>query len=162
MSTAQNVLLCLLSAVSAVSGTRTQSRVALHAEFRSGRLSQSALFLALINASDRPVWVNRRMLVGLPGASDGRREIWLDVTGPSGAVDFRCKVDALGSRAEDYIVLFPGQSVGREYDLAQCYILDNHRKYSVTAHFQDSSHVPAPAGVDELKEVITAAPVALH
>src|SRR5262249_37360966 len=74
---------------------------AKRAEFKGGQPVEREAVLK--TPSDKPLWVNKRLLLNSRFVPAPYREISLSVTGPAGEeVRFACKIRVAEAKAEDY------------------------------------------------------------
>ena len=115
----------------------------------------------ITNAGNAPVWLNGRMLVNTPHAPVDMRELWFEITDPSGAdIPFMAKVRTGEASEGEYVRLLPGQTHSVQVDLSTYYQMLVPGTYTVTAHYQDSRSVapPFPSGETAFRESIIAVP----
>jgi hypothetical protein len=93
----------------------------------------------LINAGDSDIVINKRMAVNVSGAPKSLREITFNVTGPSGEyIPFTTKINVRRTTAEDLIILSPGETIEKVYNINKLYDIKNVGVYSISAVYQNS------------------------
>lgn len=104
--------------------------------------------IRLRNTADRPLWMNRRMLLNSRHAPAPFRELTLDIRGPGGrAVDFNCKVRAGPPQPKNYALVPARSTIEQRVDLTGCFDLSAAGAYQLVAHYRDGNETPpAPPG----------------
>jgi hypothetical protein len=100
------------------------------------------LRIAVVNESDQVFWVNKRFLSNSGAAPADAREILVEVRSVEGLpVLSDCKTNAGAAGRNDYVLLYPGDFVGRlvEFD---CMQMLRGRRYVVTVRYKDSNRPP--------------------
>jgi hypothetical protein len=96
--------------------------------------------ITLTNRGSESLAVNRRLLVNTPHAPPPYREITFDVLSPSeNPVQFGTKINVGSPGEEDIIVLEPGSSVDRTYELTKDFDFDELGEYTVQATYENQS-----------------------
>lgn len=116
---------------------------------------ETSVNAVLTNNGSSPLWVNKRFLFNTVYAPKPFREIWFDVTSPTGKkLEFICKVKAGSARQEHYVLLPPGENVKAEVKISRCFDMKEKGKYEIKAHYQDgnSEVPPSPSEALHLKE----------
>lgn len=109
---------------------------------RRGELLQTEVTLA--NASNRALWVNKRLALNSEEAARFSREIWLKILGPKQTpVPYHCVSDFALLTAEDYAVLKPHERL-RTLDEMSCYDLSTPGTYVLMARYEDGNQEPPP------------------
>ena len=123
------------------------------------------LTVVLRNTGDRPLWVNKRLLVNSPFVPEPYREVWMAVTGPDGQERrFECKIKVGRPEPKDYVALAPGQELERTVDMAKCHDLKALGAYRASATYADGNKEPpaAPDGAAPLREPVKSGEVELR
>jgi hypothetical protein len=128
-----------------------------------GPIRDARFELTLKNRSNGPLWINTRLALDGP-TPPGLSEVWLEVTGPSGRVEFDCKTNRPFASVKNYAVLQPNETVTRSAELRCFEGLEPGVDYTARAHYQDRNDKvpPAPAGAVHLGEEIVSASVTFH
>jgi len=119
---------------------------------KRGELLQTEVFLA--NASNHPLWVNKRLTLNSDEAAPFSREIWIKILGPKQTpVPYHCVSDVGLLTAEDYAVLKPHDRL-RTIDEMNCFDLSTPGTYALMARYKDGNPEPpkAPDGTTHLWE----------
>jgi hypothetical protein len=127
-----------------------------------GQLLQTEVTLA--NASNHPLWVNKRLTLNTDEAAPYAREVWIKVLGPKQTpVPYHCITDVALPKPDDYVVLKPRDHV-RRTDEMDCFDLSSPGTYVLMAKYKDGNEEPppAPAGATHLFEEFASAMVKLE
>lgn len=150
----------------AMSGTASGASLELRtkkAEVPQG--DPAELTVVLRNTGDRPLWVNKRLLVNSPFVPEPYRDVWMAVTGPDGQERrFECKIRVGRPQAADYVALAPGQELERTVDMAKCHDLKALGAYRASATYGDGNREPPspPDGAAPLREPLRSGQVELR
>jgi hypothetical protein len=97
--------------------------------------------VTLRNQDDQPVLVNRRMLFSTPRNLEREREVTFDIEGPPGYVNTRVvHVHARRPADEHFVLLQPGESVERMYNLAEYNSMHEPGFYVIRASYTNVHH----------------------
>jgi len=107
---------------------------------KRGELLQTEVFLA--NASNHPLWVNKRLALNSDETAPFSREIWIKILGPKQTpVPYHCVSDFNLLTAEDYAVLKPHDRL-RTIDEMRCFDLSTPGTYVFMARYKDGNEEP--------------------
>jgi hypothetical protein len=96
----------------------------------------------LTNTGDNDVVINQRMAINYSSAPKSLREITFTVTGPSGEnIPFTAKTNVRRVKTEDLVVLSPGETIEKVYDINLFYNIKNTGVYSISAIYQNSIEI---------------------
>jgi hypothetical protein len=155
------VLSCATLASGGGGAVRPRARLELKIAPKIGPLRDAHFEIVLRNTSGRSLWVNTRMALDAHPTTPGLSEIWLDIRGPAGAVEFNCKVRGGAPDESDYSVLKAGDAVTND-DKLRCFDdLRVGKTYTARAHYFDQNPEipPAPDGAVHLSEEVVSAQV---
>ncbi|MBP2326042.1 hypothetical protein JOF56_006427 [Kibdelosporangium banguiense] len=103
-----------------------------------GRLGEPTQITAILhNPTDKPIAVNRRMLLNRPGRPG---EVWLDLRGPAGYRNSAgVRINAGSAPAEFFVTLAPGESTEKSWDLARYATTETAGNYEITLTYHNEA-----------------------
>jgi len=119
---------------------------------KQGQLLQTEV--TLTNASNHPLWVNKRLTLNADEAAPYAREVSIKILGPKQTpVPYHCVTDVALPKADDYVVLNPHDHL-RRIDEMDCFDLSSSGTYVLMARYKDGNEAPpaAPPGATHLFE----------
>jgi hypothetical protein len=116
-----------------------------------------------VNASDYPLWVNKRLTLNSDEAARVSREVSIKILGPNNTpVPYHCVTDVALPKADDYVVLAPHDRL-RRVDEMDCFDLSSPGTDLLMARYKDGNDEPppAPAGTTYLSDELESPKITL-
>jgi len=99
--------------------------------------------MTLKNAGSKDIVVKQRVAVNLPGMPGEVRDIVFMIKGPLGDVHPSFRVTVRHLLPEDFVVLSPGETIEKSFDIQKIYDLTDIGPYSVSVVYQNAQD-PGP------------------
>jgi len=103
------------------------------------RGTEPVLEVLIKNETAQSFWVNKRFAWNSESAPEWARELTIEIKDSSGQLaPYSCKMNIGLAGRTNYILLYPGEFVGRTISL-KCAFLKRGAHYSIVARFRDSN-----------------------